>query len=624
YLLDGRVIEFSEKSRATAKALQNIIRTKQRFPKDEFRKLKEAFPCILAGIRDYAEYIPLEPELFDLLIIDEASQVSIAQAFPALLRAKKILILGDKKQFSNIKAAQARTHTNREYLSRLEQVFKTHISRDATKLVRLSKFNIKTSILEFFEFITNYQTQLLKHFRGYKELISYSNKYFYQGSLQVMKIRGKRLADVLKFTLLPDDGRTKVAENTNKAEVDYVIGELKKLKELNAPVTVGIITPHTNQQKLFIESVSRLPERDYFFDELKLKIMTFDTCQGEERDLVFYSMVATKQDDRLWGVFIKDLNSVDLEEEGRIKAQRLNVGFSRAKECMHFVLSKDLTEYRGSIGEALRHYQQVLAEGQKERDVSEVDEKSRMEPAILNWFYQTPFWHEKQDQLELIPQFEIGKYLKQLDKTYSHPMYRVDFLLIYRDGKKSDRKIIIEYDGFKEHFQDLPGINATNYRDYYTDEDVYRQTVLEGYGYKFLRINRFNVGENPIATMDQRLRAVVAKSNNVAPAITNIHSTIADLQNGDVKECPKCKNLRKLDEFRDESLTSGYGRFCIHCKAKPRATRTSRRAVESPASQEVGPKPCPRCRSRMVLRKGRYGKFYGCTRFPYCRGTLQV
>ena len=247
-----------------------------------------------------------------------------------------------------------------------------------------------------------------------------------------------------------------------------------------------------------------------------------------------------------------------------------------------------------------------------------------MEPAILNWFYQTPFWHENQDRLELIPQFEIGRYLKQLDKTYSHPMYRVDFLLIYRDDKRSDRKIIIEYDGFKEHFQDLPGINATNYRKYYTDEDVYRQTVLEGYGYRFLRINRFNVGENPIATMDQRLRALVTKTTNPVPTIANIHSTIADLQNGDVKECPKCKNLRKVEEFYDESLTTLFGRFCMHCKAQPRADRVSRRASASPTSSEGAAKTCPQCGSRMALRRGRYGKFYGCSRFPYCRGIRQV
>ncbi|MCX9084137.1 MAG: AAA domain-containing protein [Candidatus Methanoperedens sp.] len=168
----------------------------------EILPLKNAFPCILAGIRDYAEYIPLEPEIFDLVIIDEASQVSIAQAFPALLRAKKIVILGDKKQFSNVKSAQARSDTNREYLNNVKDAFQKHVSADITKLVKLDKFNIKTSILEFFESIHNYNIMLMKYFRGYKEIISYSNKNFYQDSLQVMKIRGKAVEDVIQFSVL--------------------------------------------------------------------------------------------------------------------------------------------------------------------------------------------------------------------------------------------------------------------------------------------------------------------------------------------------------------------------------------------------------------------------------------
>jgi hypothetical protein len=154
YLLDGQVIDFYENQRNTAKALRDIIRAKEQFPKEEFGKLRQAFPCILAGIRDYAEYIPLEPEIFDLLIIDEASQVSIAQALPALLRARKILILGDKKQFSNVKAVQARSDTNREYLNRLETSFRRHVSQETTKLVKVDRFNIRTSVLEFFEFIS--------------------------------------------------------------------------------------------------------------------------------------------------------------------------------------------------------------------------------------------------------------------------------------------------------------------------------------------------------------------------------------------------------------------------------------------------------------------------------------
>ncbi|MGB2697515.1 MAG: AAA domain-containing protein [Candidatus Zixiibacteriota bacterium] len=567
FLLDGRLIDFYENNKATARALRDIIRTKQRFPKDEFLKLKHAFPCILAGIRDYAEYIPLEPEIFDLLIIDEASQVSIAQAFPALLRAKKVLILGDKKQFSNVKSAQARSDTNREYLNNLKDCFIKCVSDEGIKLVKLGKFNIKTSILEFFEFISNYNTQLLKYFRGYKEIISYSNRNFYQDSLQVMKIRGKAIDEVLKFSYIKHDGKKELAQNTNALEAEFIISELKKLKESKSNQSVGIITPHTNQQKLLVEKISTLPQKDYFYDKLKLKIMTFDTCQGEERDIVFYSMVATEEDDHLWGVFIKDLNDVDIEEDGKIKAQRLNVGLSRAKECMHFVLSKPIDKFSGSIGEALRQYFLVLNEAGKERSVREVDKKSRMEPEVMNWFYQTHFWKKHKDDIEFIPQFELGKYLKQLDKTYNHPNYKVDFLLVYKDETHREHKIIIEYDGFKEHFKHIGEINEFNYQHYCTDAHIYREKVLEGYGYRFLRINKFNIGSDPIATLDERIENLIksgAGKNNLV--INLIHETIDRLQNGEMKECPKCKQIRNIDDFRDPSLITGYGRFCKFCK----------------------------------------------------------
>lgn len=623
FLLDGRLIDFYENNKATAKALRDIIRTKQRFPKDEFLKLKEAFPCILAGIRDYAEYIPLEPEIFDLVIIDEASQVSIAQAFPALLRAKKILILGDKKQFSNVKTAQARTDTNREYLNNLRDCFVKNVSSEGTNLVKLGKFNIKTSILEFFEFITNYNAQLLKHFRGYKEIISYSNKYFYQDSLQVMKIRGKAIDDVIKFSFVKHDGKKELAQNTNTLEVEFVISELKKLKEIDSNQSVGIITPHTNQQKLLVELISKLPEKDYFYDKLKLKIMTFDTCQGEERDIIFYSMVATEEDDHLWGVFIKDLNDVDIEEDGKIKAQRLNVGLSRAKETMNFILSKPIDKYNGSIGEALRHYYFILDEAKKERSISETDEKSKMEPEVMNWFYQTDFWKKNKDNIEFIPQFELGKYLKQLDKAYTHPNYKVDFLLVYKDETHQEHKVIIEYDGFREHFKDIDEINEFNYQDYYTDGDVYRQKVLESYGYKFLRINKFNIGNDPITILNERIGNLIKNGvvkNNV---ISHIHETIEGLQNGEMKECPKCKEIREYKDFRDPDLITGYGRFCCHCKGYTLVEKSaSDNTEDSPVISSD--KTCPKCGAKMILRKGRYGKFYGCSKFPYCRGTRQV
>jgi superfamily I DNA and/or RNA helicase len=130
------------------------------------------------------------------------------------------------------------------------------VSTEATKLVRLGKFNIKTSILEFFEFISNYSTQLIKHFRGYKEIISYSNTFFYQNNLQVMKIRGKAIDDVIRFSYVEPRREDEVYPNTNAKEVEFIISELRKLEKIGTEVSVGIITPHTNQQKLLVERIS--------------------------------------------------------------------------------------------------------------------------------------------------------------------------------------------------------------------------------------------------------------------------------------------------------------------------------------------------------------------------------
>jgi hypothetical protein len=622
FALDKRVINFYENNKNTAVSLRKNIQSQHRFPKDDFYKLKEAFPCILSGIRDYAEYIPLEPEIFDLIIIDEASQVSIAQAFPALLRAKKILILGDRKQFSNIKAAHARSETNIEYLRRLQDTFKQLISNDISKITKLEKFNIKTSILDFFEFISNFNIQLTKHFRGYKEIISYSNKNFYDYSLQVMKIRGKPINQTIKFTEVEHDEKHELIQNTNKLEVDFVIKELLALKESGHKCSVGIITPHTNQQKLIVDQIHLLSEKDYFIDELNLKVMTFDTCQGEERDLIYYSMVATKDNDHLWGIFPKTLTIETNNETGNIRRQRLNVGLSRAKECIHFVLSKPIEDYSGAIGDALRHYAQALEDGNKEHSITEVDQNSAMEKEVFNWFHQTQFYLNHKDKINFSPQFELGKYLKQLDKTYSHPNYRVDFLMFYQDGK-IEHKIIIEYDGFKEHFVSRDEINHMNYDRYYSEKDVYRQKVLESYGYKFLRINKFNVGLHPVKSLNARIIALIEENTafQIPSFMSEYHHRVEGLQNGEMKECPKCREIRTIESFKDSSLITGYGRICLKCKGKSASSRTEQPSAKIDECDKGNKLSCPKCNNMMVLRKGKYGKFYGCSKYPYCRGT---
>lgn len=162
-------------------------------------------------------------------------------------------------------------------------------------------------------------------------------------------------------------------------------------------------------------------------------------------------------------------------------------------------------------------------------------------------------------------------------------------------------------------------INKFNYQDYYSDNDVYRKKVLEGYGYKFLRINRFNIGKNPVKTLDQRITQLVGKGHKGNNLLDNILGTVDRLQNGHMKDCPKCKELKNLDDFRDSSLITGYGRFCRSCKGLL-GFKESKVSI-TVKDTDTKAKGCPKCGSRMVLRNGRYGPFFGCSKYPYCRGT---
>ncbi len=258
-------------------------------------------------------------------------------------------------------------------------------------------------------------------------------------------------------------------------------------------------------------------------------------------------------------------------------------------------------------------------QAKKEHDVTEVDKKSKMEPEVMNWFYQTDFWTKHKDSIEFIPQFELGKYLKQLDRTYNHPKYKVDFLLVYKDEAHKEHKIVMEYDGFKEHFKDVDEINEYNYQDYYSESDIYREKVLESYGYRFLRINKFNIGSNPIATLNERITSLVKNGVGKNNVISHIHETVENLQNGSMKECPKCKEVREYKDFRDPDLTTGYGRFCMHCKGYSLIEKSDDDVDDATIISDDN--NCPKCGSGMILRNGRYGRFYGCSRFPYCRGT---
>lgn len=567
--LDDRFLRFATQKQALASSLKEVIRRKEPFPKDKFEALKDAFPCIIAGIREFADYIPLGRDLFDLVIIDEASQVSIAQALPALMRARQVVVMGDEKQFANVKTSQASRAVNSTYMSAIERAFRESFNPDAEQLARMRQFDVRTSILKFFELIANFRIMLRKHFRGYQEIISFSSRYFYGNELQAIRIRARPVNEVIRFSVIETNGGSRGPRNANSAEADYIHDQLQALLQLSEPPTVGVITPFTEQQRFLSRRL--LFDTDFatdFRDRLNLKIMTFDTCQGEERDVVFYSMVASPDADKLNYVFPLDLHNLPEDADQKIKVQRLNVGFSRARDVIHFVLSQPVESFRGSAAQALRHYQQQLVEASRMPDVSQVDPSSPMEAQLLHWLKQTPFVQNNAERVEIRPQFHIGRYLKQLDPHYQHPRYRCDFLLLVQGGNGKTTPIILEYDGFREHFASVDDVTADNYEFYYREEDVERQQILESYGYNFIRVNRFNLGKDPVATLSARLSNLIEQRQGPAALneLTRItQTTIADIEAGNKKQCPKCARILPIEQFRRRGLKTGQGRTCNGC-----------------------------------------------------------
>lgn len=566
--VDDRLISFMENNRSDAKAIAGVISHRQKFPEDKFDLVRSSFPVIIAGIREFAEFMPLAPDLFDVLVIDEASQVSVAQALPALLRAKKVVVLGDERQYSNVKAANASIEQNEKYRAELTHYVRTNVSDKSDVLQRLAMFDVKKSILDFAQLTASYEVMLRKHFRSYQELIGYSSREFYGGALQAIKIRAKPVSEVIRFSQVDTMGWG-ATRTVNEAEAEFILERLLEFIALEEPPSVGVITPFREQQTFLSKRLFGHKSGRAFEEKLRLKVMTFDSCQGEERQTVFYSMVATAGNDALNYVFPISIADADHAVEDKLKVQRLNVGFSRAQETVWFVHSRPISEYRGAIGQALNYYVNTLENAANAPETG-TDPSSPMEVKVLEWLKQTQFYQLNADKVQIIPQFKIGRYLRQLDPNYKHPAWRVDFLVTYTTEQGSV-PVVIEYDGFEWHFQKGADVNVGNHERYLSEADVERQLTLELYGYHFLRLSRFSVTKNPVETLSHRLYAVVNRSlgEPAVTAVDKVKDVAEGLTSNSMKTCPKCKQIKAKQAFFDPTLRDGdggYGRNCMECK----------------------------------------------------------
>ena len=303
--------------------------------------------------------------------------------------------------------------------------------------------------------------------------------------------------------------------------------------------------------------------------------------------------MANPATDRLYAVLPKSLDVQDEEElDHNKRLQRVNVAFSRGKEKLVFIVSKPINELSAG-GNILRHYQSVLERAKTIPTEHDVDPNSEAEKQVLEWIQQMPVYIEHQP--EVIPQFRIGEYLKSIDDKYNHPKYRVDFLLRFVIEDRT-REIILEYDGFEYHFRNQVEVDAGNWEHYLSTEDVEREYILESYGYKILRINKFNRGDDPIQTLSDRISEIlIAYADSGEGLVKDVLSSAREahegFQTGALKHCKKCGQNKPKQEFTSDKLATGYGRICNACKGP----ETPRRKRGKGQSAQKGMKSCPNC-----------------------------
>lgn len=390
-----------------------------------------AVPCWIMPHHRVSESLPPELGCFDLVVIDEASQSDLT-ALPALLRARKVLIVGDDKQVSpegiGLEEEKVRSLMSR-FLVNQVQTYRPQLSPER-------------SIYDLFKVVFAKSGVMLKeHFRCVGPIIEYSKRQFYGHELRPLRMpkASERLDPPLVDVLVEDGFRR---GDINSAEARFIIEEIKQIVADPAMErrTIGVVSLLADKQALYVWT--RLIE------ELGPELMTRHriacgdarTFQGKERHIMFLSMVVAPNE-----------KAVALSRE--TFNHRFNVAASRAQDRMYLVRSVELVHL--SEADKLRrslinHFVSPFAQ-----------DELRVEN--LRMLCESPFEREIYDALiergyRVTPQVKVGE-------------YRIDLMV---EGH-NDARLAVECDGDRYHGPDKWA------------DDLARQRVLERAGWVFWR-----------------------------------------------------------------------------------------------------------------------------------------
>jgi very-short-patch-repair endonuclease len=370
---------------------------------------------------------------FDVVIIDEASQSDV-MALVACYLGRRIVVVGDHEQVSPSAVGQD--------LSVIQNLIDTHLQGIPNDQL----YTGKTSIYDLARQSFGQTICLVEHFRCVPEIIQFSNDLSYQGRIKPLRDSSKvKLQPSVHAHRVLSSGREgKINHEEADAVVSLVVAAIEqpeyRTNEFGDPVSFGVVSLLGEEQAIEIEQRLRARLSPSEYDRRRILCGTAAQFQGDERDVVFLSVVD-----------VPGPGPLPLREQEMFK-QRFNVGASRARDQMWVVhsLSHQSDLKSGDLRRRLIEHAldpTVLMRAMDERGKRVESEFERLVLRhLLNAGYR------------VTPQWKVGA-------------YRID-LVVEGNGKR----LAIECDGDRYHpIEKLA-------------EDMERQAILERLGWRFVRI----------------------------------------------------------------------------------------------------------------------------------------
>ena len=404
------------------------------------RAVQQLKPCFMMGPQAVAQYLAPGELAFDLVIMDEASQLKPEQAIGAIARGAQLVVVGDPKQLPPSAFFASMLPDGADGADGF-------VMMDAESILDLCSSHFRPT------------RSLRWHYRSqHHSLIAFSNHRFYDGKLVIFPSpygQGEKLG--VRAVYLAD---AVYAEQMNLREANRVVEAALEHIATRPGDSLGIVTLNVKQRDLIAELLEErlrgVRDADPFRDHWEkagqpLFIKNLENVQGDERDAIIISTTFGKPP----GSSAVRQNFGPISRQGGWR--RLNVLFTRAKKSVtvYTSLRPEDIKIDGATTEgtkALRNYLEYVRSGTL-TTVAETGREpdSDFEISVIDMLQSRGY--------EVTPQLGVAGY--RIDIAVKHP------------GEPGAYLAAIECDGASYH-------SALSVRD----RDRIRQEILESVGWR--------------------------------------------------------------------------------------------------------------------------------------------